>query len=275
MIINQAYTNLLSDFISIADDILGEHRLAIYLMGSLARGGFSESVSDIDLGIIVYKIDSTTETYIADIVSLVKQKHPTINNKISVFWGTIDSINKSSDSGRYPPFDRLDLIDHAQLIKGKEIRNQLIKPSQIELEMGCCEFALQYLSSPARLAMFNHGSSLLNQGTTPLTKAILFPARFIYLARSNQLSTNEASAQYYVNNFSGNDALLVEKGYEWRMGNMPESQDQIITLIDNGILSLYNNFLDIYITKQYFYNNTELAKKLVYLKRKINLVSPD
>ena len=270
MNIDKIYRDLLTDVSAFTDDILGEHCIAIYLMGSLARGGFSDRVSDIDIGIIVDNINPNTATYINDIVFRSKEKNPEIHNRISVFWGTIESINESSEDSRYPPFDRLDLIDHAQLIKGIEIRNQLIKPNQKELEISCVEFAILYLEISDKFTMFKDGLFIMNQGMTPLTKAILFPARFICLAQTNQFSTNEASAQHYKNAFSGDDALLVKKGYQWRMESVVESNDQIVSLINNGILILYNNFFDIYIERLNSYNERELEKKLTSIKIRIN-----
>lgn len=270
MNINKIYCDLLTDMSQFTDEILGEHCLAIYLMGSLARGGFSHRVSDIDIGIIVDNINSNTSTHIDDIVFRSKENHPEIHNRISVFWGTIESINESSEHSRYPPFDRLDLIDYAHLIKGREIRHQLIKPNQKELEISCAEFAIQYLESPDKLAMFKDGLFILNQGITSLTKAILFPARFIYLAQTNQFSTNEVSANYYENTFSGDDALLVKKGYQWRMNGILEDREQVVSLINNGISPLYSNFFDIYIEKFNSYNEIVLAQRLMSLKRKIN-----
>lgn len=270
MNIEKDYQDLLTDVCKFSNAILGEHCLAIYLMGSLARGGFSARVSDIDIGVVLNKITPDTAVKIEKIITLTKEKNPLIKNRISVFWGTVHSINSSSKESRYPPFDRLDLIDHAKLIQGSEVRQKLIKPNQKELKISCAEFAIQYLESSDRLAMFNDGLLILNQGATSLTKAILFPARFIYLAKTNQFSTNEASAQYYKNTFSGDDALLVKKCYQWRMNGIKEDKVQVNTLINKGIKNLYNNFLDIYIEILTDYNETELLRRLVSIKNKIN-----
>lgn len=103
-------------------------------MGSLARGGFSEVASDIDIGLILEgPCGPQDETEVDRILLRTLEQNATVTNKVSIFWGSIDSINGVVDAGRYPPFDRLDLIDHALLLAGREIRSQLKRPLKREL----------------------------------------------------------------------------------------------------------------------------------------------
>ena len=126
-------------------------------MGSLARGGFSEVASDIDMGIILSgTLQEDDPSTIEKIQTNVAKNYPQINNNVSIFWGTIESINGAVDAGRYPPFDRLDLIDHALLLSGSEVRDQLIKPTKEELEIASAEFSIDYLGSNERINEFKN-----------------------------------------------------------------------------------------------------------------------
>jgi len=239
-------------------------------MGSLARGGFSEVASDIDMGIILSGAsqDDDLSTIEEIKVSAVKN-YPQIHNNVSVFWGTIESINGVIDAGRYPPFDRLDLIDHALLLSGVEVRDQLIRPTKEELEIASTEFAIDYLGSKERIKEFLNCELITNKGAVYVTKTVLFPARFIYLAKTGEIAGNDVSYQYYIDNFSGSDAELVDSGYQWRLNSLPENLDSVTQKIDKGIINLYHKFIDIYAERMDSYGKPDLKSKLIQWKKNI------
>lgn len=261
---------IVADILTTSLDVFCVDKITLYLMGSLSRGGFSETCSDIDIGIVFDSIEPDIQLSISDMISSIQMKYPSIENKISIFWGSIDSINGQSKDGRYPPFDRLDLIKSATLLYGNDIRDCLLLPSQEELEVSCAEFALQYLNQSNRFDMFQDAAALVKQGTPAITKAILYPTRFIYLAVSGDISTNHASATYYLATFSGNDSILVEKGYQWRMEGRADNFYSTVSLLDKGLFDLYNQFLIIYINKMTLYKKTEIANNLTTLHEKIS-----
>ena len=88
---------------------LGERLIAAYALGSLAHGGFSPLVSDIDLGLIVRDParPEDAET-IQAIAESEKAKGSPLHERISVFWGTPSTLRGESDGGRFPPLDRLE-----------------------------------------------------------------------------------------------------------------------------------------------------------------------
>jgi len=100
---------------------LGERLIAAYALGSLAHGGFSPLVSDIDLGLIVSDPvrleDAETIQAIAD---REKAKGSPLHKRISVFWGTPATLSGESDGGRFPPLDRLDLIESGRPLFGSD-----------------------------------------------------------------------------------------------------------------------------------------------------------
>src|SRR5262245_19394805 len=82
---------------------LGDRLLAAYALGSLAHVGFSELVSDIDLGLIV------TDPPLPELASMIqavadaeKGKGSALHARLSVFWGTRTTLRGERDGGRFP-----------------------------------------------------------------------------------------------------------------------------------------------------------------------------
>lgn len=267
---NQEIKSLVNDITQSAQEVFGKRCISIYIMGSLARGGFSEVASDIDMGIILGgTLQEGDSSAIEDIKFNAVKNHPQINNNVSIFWGTVESINGMVDAGRYPPFDRLDLIEHALLLSGVEVRDQLIRPTKEELEIASAEFSIDYLGNTERINEFSNCDLITNKGAVYVTKTVLFPARFIYLAKTGEIAGNDVSYQYYLDNFSGSDADLVDSGYQWRLNSLPDNLDLVTQKIDNGIVDLYHNFIDIYAERMDSYGQNELKSKLIQWKNNI------
>jgi len=79
---------------------LGDRLLAAYALGSLAHGGFSELVSDIDLGLIVsdplLPADGSMIQVVAD---AEKGKGSALHQRLSVFWGTPTTLRGEREGG--------------------------------------------------------------------------------------------------------------------------------------------------------------------------------
>lgn len=240
---------LVNDIVSSVNLSFGDGCEAIYIMGSLARGGFSEVASDIDIGIILTGDLASAERKINGILSQTIAAYPSVKNNVSVFWGSIESINGFKDAGRYPPFDRLDLIDHALLLSGDDIRGKLLRPTKKELEIASAEFSIGYLGNKERIEEFYNCGRIAGKGAVYITKTILFPARFIYLAKTGEVAGNEASYKHYIDNFVGPDANLVERAYKWRFDSLPGDPDKVKTYLESGLVQLYSRFIDLYIDR--------------------------
>jgi hypothetical protein len=102
-----------------------------------------------------------------------------------------------------------------------------------------------------------------------VSKTVLFPARFIYLAKTGEIAGNDVSYQYYIDNFSGSDAGLVNSGYQWRLDSIPEDLDEVTKTISNGLIKLYHNFIDIYVEQMELYEQIELKSNLIQWKHNI------
>ena len=76
---------------------LGERLLAAYALGSLAHGGFSELVSDVDLGLILSDpLEPGDPDAIQQIADAQRRKGSPLHERLSVFWGTPDTLAESS-----------------------------------------------------------------------------------------------------------------------------------------------------------------------------------
>ena len=132
---NSEIKSLVNFIVASAKDVFNKHDISLYIMGSLARGGFSEISSDIDLGIIFNGSLNDVSVRINRILFTTRKNYPSVKNNISIFWGSIDSLNGVIVAGRYPPFDRLDLIEHGLLLCGTDVKGMLVRPTKKELEI--------------------------------------------------------------------------------------------------------------------------------------------
>ena len=87
---NQAIQSLINDISKSTQEAFGNRCTAVYLMGSLARGGVSELASDIDMGVCLSgDIQARDLATIEDIQAGSAKKYPKVKNKVSIFWGNI------------------------------------------------------------------------------------------------------------------------------------------------------------------------------------------
>src|SRR5690348_738855 len=91
-----------------AREVWGSRLLAAYALGSLAHGGFSQLVSDVDLGLVLE--GPLVEQDAARAAGLGGGLDVPLADRLSVFWGSQATLEGDESIGRFPPLDRLDLI---------------------------------------------------------------------------------------------------------------------------------------------------------------------
>jgi hypothetical protein len=247
---------------------LGERLIAAYALGSLAHGGFSPLVSDIDLGLVVSDPvrleDAETIQAIAD---RERAKGSPLHERISVFWGTPATLRGDSDGGRFPPLDRLDLIESGRPLFGSdEARASLPRPSADELLITGAQFALEYLAGiRVDLAPGNELGSmrpagdgaveeilspetLLARGVRRVTKLVLFPVRLLYTAACGQVGTNDAAVAHYLKGQQAPSKPLVAAALQWRTA-APSDEDAAAELLRKHMVPLYLHFIDDHIRR--------------------------
>lgn len=258
---------------------LGDRLLAAYALGSLAHGGFSELVSDIDLGLIVRDPlepgDGETIWAIAD---AEKRKGSPLHERLSVFWGTPATLRGERDGGRFPALDRLDLIENGRLLAGSdEARLGLPTPSARELLVTGAEFALDYLAGirrPGDLPGEGLGSMrragedaieeigspdvLFSRGVRRVTKLVLFPVRFLYTVATGRVGTNDAAVARYLEDDQAPSTTLVAAARKWRTAP-PADPSVASALLREELLPLYLYYIDDHIARLGSIGETDLA----------------
>src|SRR6266571_2644239 len=126
---------------------LGDRLLAAYALGSLAHGGFSTPVSDIDLGLVVDDPRRPDDENTIEVVAAAqKLSDGPLTERLSVFWGTPNTLGGRRHGGRFPALDRLDLLENGRLLVGADVRSGLPWPSPPELIVAGAEFAVEFLA---------------------------------------------------------------------------------------------------------------------------------
>ena len=259
---------------------LGERLVAAYALGSLAHGGFSELVSDIDLGLIVsdplQPADAETIKAVADIE---KSKGTALHGRLSVFWGTPSTLRGEREGGRFPALDRLDLIENGRVLTGSDdARRSLPRPTAKELLITGAEFALDYLagvSRPAGLPTEGLGSMrlaaedaveeiltpdlLLGRGVRRVTKLVLFPVRFVYTAATGRVGTNTAAVARYLEVHHAPSTRLVAAALAWRTAP-PADQQAASRLLGEQMVPLYLYYIDDHIARLGSIGEVDLAR---------------
>ena len=144
---------ILEQAVAGARDEWGARLVAAYALGSLAHGGFSDLVSDVDLGLVL--ADPLTADDAARVAALgerVRVGGAPLADRLSVFWGTAATLRGEGALGHYPPLDRLDLARHGRLLAGRDCRARLPTPTTRELVVAAAAQALRSLAAPAVIA---------------------------------------------------------------------------------------------------------------------------
>ena len=237
---------VLAEALDLARLKLGERLVAAYALGSLAHGGFSP-VSDVDLGLVLADpVRESDAALVAGMVQSIKASGRPFADRLSVFWGSLDTLSGASPGGRFPPLDRLDLIRYGALLAGKDVRGQLVEPARSELVVAGAEFALARLADEETLAKLKRPDSLAGSDARTLSKLILFPVRFLFTARTGEVGRNEAAVAHFVARSESPAAELARLALEWRNAGEVPSRASAARALAAGLLPLYEEFVSDY-----------------------------
>lgn len=259
-------------------EALGERLLAAYALGSLAHGGFSPLVSDIDLGLVV---DDPVEPQDMETIQSIAQSQKAsglrLAERLSVFWGTPSTLSSHSPGGRFPALDRLDLLENGRLLIGVEARRNLQRPTEFELLTAGAEFALEFLagtrSSGSRsrsglgsmrmagsdaIEELRHPEVLVAAGVRRLTKLVLFPVRFMFTAATGRVGTNDDAGAWYLETLDVPSKPLVGAALAWRSGQ-PIDEAIAVDLLGREMVPLYLYYIDDHVRRLNSQGAVELA----------------
>jgi len=246
---------------------LGSRLIAGYALGSLAHGGFSPLVSDVDLGLILRDpLRRRDRLTIRTVGEGVRAGGPALHRRLSVFWGTPATLQGRASGGRFPPLDRLDLLEYGRLLAGRDARDGVARPGPDELLVAGAEFALGNLGGagnlPGRLRAWvqpgphrdnapdeiRNPALLVSRGPRRVTKIVLFPVRFLFTAATGRVGTNALAAEHYLAGASAPGAELVAAALAWRL-EPPADEAAAAALLRAELIPLYVHYLDDHITR--------------------------
>jgi hypothetical protein len=258
-------------------EALGSRLVAGYALGSLAHGGFSPLVSDVDLGLILADpLRVSDRLTIRRVAGAVKGGGPALHDRLSVFWGTPSTLAGQARGGRFPPLDRMDLLDYGRLLTGRDARDRVARPCPTELLVAGAGFALGSLGGPPSLpdrlrcwARARTGGDgvldeirapalLVSRGPRRLTKIVLFPVRFLFTAETGQVASNSLAAEHYLASADAPAAELVTEALGWRQ-RPPADPGAAAALVGRELIPLYLHFIDDHVARLAAVGRDDLA----------------
>ena len=189
---------VIADTVQAAQAVLGASIEAIFTLGSLAHGGFAPLVSDVDVAIVLDATVPETAERIARVQGrVVARASSPLSERLSVFWGDWRAVRTGEGAHmRLGPIDRLDLLDSGRLLIGSDLREPSVRPSREELVVMSADHILAKFTD-SYLERLRDTEALLAGGPRTVTKAILFPVRFMYTLATGRIGLNDSSARWY------------------------------------------------------------------------------
>lgn len=244
-----------------ARETWGERLVAAYALGSLAHGGFSIHVSDVDIALILQDpLDDQDAAWVNKLSASLRASGPPLADRLSVFWGSLGTLSGSAAGGRFPPLDRLDLKQFGRLLAGRDVREEIPKPGLRELVIVGAEFSLARLSTPEVTAKLKDPAALAASDLKTLTKLVLFPVRFVFTAGTGEVGRNDSAVRHFSGLTAGPAAHLARAALEWRRTPPAQGDRATQDVIARGILPLYRLFLDDHEPRLRAYGRHDLAE---------------
>jgi hypothetical protein len=235
--------SILDAAVGLAQQIWHDRLMATYALGSLAHGGFS-ALSDIDLGLVLEDpLVASDGDQVVQLTDSIKATNKPFAERLSVFWGSVDSLSGAASGGRFPPLDRLDLQKYGRLLAGTDVRRELPAPTHRDLVLAGAEFALRRLATEETIRKLKNPEALAASDLKTLTRLILFPVRFMFTARTGDVGRNDAAVGHFLAAKSDPASALASLALEWRNSGQAPSDASAIRAIAAGVLPLYDEFL--------------------------------
>jgi predicted nucleotidyltransferase len=168
------------------DRHLGPRLAGIYLIGSLAHGGFSARYSDIDIALIAE--DLLTAGEIDRIRVEMHAVSAELAARLSVFW-----TDQHFSAGRFPPLDRIDYLDHAVVLRERR-RVYPPRPTlpEVRAYLAAAPFE-NWLQEVTRLSALDE---LTSSDHKRYLRALLYPARFLYSWVTGKIASNDDAVAF-------------------------------------------------------------------------------
>ncbi len=245
---------VLQDALADAKATYGERLVSAYRLGSLAHGGFSPDVSDVDLALVLDRIEPRDAERIGALQARVAERLDTpLARRISVFWSSWEALRGAVDvgsgaspgGGRFPLVDRLDLARDGRLVHGIDRRAEVPWPGADALVLEGAQFIVARLADPARDALLTDPVALLAAGVREASKAVLFPVRFIATAETGDVLANPQAAAHVIATRTGAVADLTAAALRWRAAGLGDPAVDA-ALLTAGLPALHAELASVY-----------------------------
>src|SRR4051812_10145267 len=101
---------MLAGTLRLAHQEWGARPVGAYALGSLAHGGFSVHVSDVDFAVVLADpLQPEDASRVEALQAEMTKAGELLSDRLSIFWGTPSTLAGESQGGRFPPVDVLDL----------------------------------------------------------------------------------------------------------------------------------------------------------------------
>lgn len=159
---------------------LGPELLGLYLMGSLAHGGFSWRYSDIDIAVVT-EAGLSTQT-LDRVRGEAMALSADLGSRLSVFWA-----DRHFSRGRFPPLDRVDYLDHALALMERH-RVWPTRPSHEEIRRYLADEP--FAKWKAAALRFASAEILEPEDRKIFLRTLLYPARLCYSWITGRMGSN-------------------------------------------------------------------------------------
>jgi hypothetical protein len=223
-------------------EAFGERLTAVYLMGSLAYGGYAPAVSDIDLAVVLTdRRDGDPGTF-ETVGATLGERSPS-HRKLSVFWGSLPALSRGEADGRFPAIDRLELAEHGELLLGEEVLDRVARPAATEMALESAHFAIAVLATDEVTAEFHQPRRLLADSVW-FTKAVLFPLRFRYTTTTDtgRAATNDEAVAWHLDRPEPTAPGLVRLAVRVRAGHPLDPAEAAPELAN--LAALYREYIE-------------------------------
>lgn len=229
---------VVADTVEAARVVFGAEIEAVYALGSLAHGGFAPLVSDVDVAIVLGSTGPGTADRVATVQRLVVERASSpLSERVSVFWADWHAVRTGEgDHFRLGPVDRLDLLDSGRLLLGSDLRGPSVRPSHEDLVLMSADLILSKFTE-RYLEQLRDTEGLVAGGPRAVTKAVLFPVRFMYTLRTGRIGLNDGSARWYAAEGLPGSALALN-ALDWRNDGIGDV-DLAVQMIDAGLATLH------------------------------------
>ena len=222
-----AATDFARDLILCWQGILRTELLGVYLIGSLAHGGFSRRYSDVDLALV------TTTGLSSQTLDNMRNEAITLSDdwgpKVSVFWA-----DRHFSGGRFPPLDRIDYLDHAvALLEREQVRPARPTLTEIRDYLRGAPFA-GWVEEARKFAT---AQSLEPLDRKAYLRCLLYPGRFCYSWITGLMGSNDIAVAFLSESHrAGLDLGLITRALQCRrVASDPDSLFPLRTVLPSQI----------------------------------------